>query len=516
MRTRNYLLLALMTVVGGCVWQEDPYELTAGRFRGTYRVFYSDEEHAKQELERLCAKIYERLGPDEAAENGRPRRGERFFRWRQNDDHLRVDLYVDDLSKSRFEKGTGFRLSLSAIDDIGNRIRNGYMDPKPGDRRYDVFHDPAVMGEWTGWHWGETKKDSFKRIREPQEFEWGLIEDQLAWARLHGTTRREALKRWDAWRAAHPEWDPYAFSTNRLVVLDCDSEADDLVAMMVFAKDEKRGKRFPGVCVATYGSKPVEATLRNMVLGVMYFEASTISVRGAAEPIAPSAEKTQHAEDIQESGCMGGVDYMDRAMLKLEKRFKVSERHFKRGTHSWEDLVYLIMKADDVTYITTGPLTTLARLLEREPKAAEHIKRLYAVDGHAEGNFRADGQAVRQIFASGLDITIFPEMLATAKACFSREDFSRLCGDGHMKVAADFIEQNLMSRAVFHDVLPALYTLHPEKFQTVDQLFSADQNGHVSENPEGRPVHVVTDMEQDLLLHSLSNGVRRCFDPADR
>ena len=64
--------------------------------------------------------------------------------------------------------------------------------------------------------------------------------------------------------------------------------------------------------------------------------------------------------------------------------------------------------------------------------------------------------------------------------------------------------------------LPALYALHPEKFQSVDKRLAADHKGHVFEAPEGRPVHVVTDMEQGLLFHSLSNAVRKCFEPKCR
>ena len=87
------------------------------------------------------------------------------------------------------------------------------------------------------------------------------------------------------------------------------------------------------------------------------------------------------------------------------------------------------------------------------------------------------------------------------------------------------VRQNLVSNvkasrtkdaAILHDVLPALYALHPEKFQSVDKRLAADHKGHVFEAPEGRPVHVVTDMEQGLLFHSLSNAVRKCFEPICR
>ncbi len=521
MRINLWFLLTLVSVVGGCIWHEDPYELTKGQFRGSYRVFYPDEQQAKQEQERLLKKLHAYWGPEERAKDGRSYLKANFYRWRQNDDHLRIDLYIEDLSKLRFENGTGFRLSLDSVDDVGSLIQRKFNNPKPGDRHYDVYHDPRVMGEWTGWHWGETKKDAFKRLKDAQELEWELVEDQLAWARLHGTTRREALKRWKSWRDAHQEWNPYAFTTNRLVVLDSDPGTDDFAAMLILAKEgARRAEHFPRACVATYGNASGDETLRNMVLGTWYLDLGfpSVVVRGAVKPSRDDALPTcpHHFH---------GYDGMGNVTEGLVKRFKLTDERLKRFTNTMDDLVFLIMQADEVTYIATGPLTTLATLLERDPEVAKRIKRLYAVDGSAEFNFRADGHALRQVFASGLDITLFPNDLANRRAQLSGVDIAALEAIGRSSVAVQCFRQNLVSNvkasrtkdaAILHDALPALYALHPEKFQSVDKRLAADHKGHVFEAPEGRPVHVVTDMEQGLLFHSLSNAVRKCFEPKCR
>ena len=477
-----FLLITLVSSFGGCISRDSPYELIEGQFRGTYRVIYPDKDLAVQEKNRLLEKLYAHLGPDDRAKDGKPLLKANFHRWRQNDDHLRIDLYIEDLSKMRFEKKTGFRLALDAVDDVGNRIQRLFNNPKPGDRHYDVYHDSRVMWEWTGWHWGETKKDTFRRLTKPQEFEWGLVEDQLAWARLHGTTRREAQKRWKSWRDAHPEWNPYAFSTNRLVVLDGDPGTDDFAAMLILAKDGKqRAEHFPKACVATYGNASGEETLRNMLLGVWYLDLGfpALVVRGASMPC--------HV-DLPPKFPFHGRDGMGNVTEGLLKRFNLTEERFKRYTNSMDDLLSLIMQADEVTYIATGPLTTLVRLIEREPNAAKRIKRLYVVDGDAEINFRADGHALRQVFASGLDITLFPNDLANRRARLSDKDISALEKIGKSSVAVNCFRQNLASNveasrtkdsAVLHDALPALYALHPEKFKTIDRLLSDDYKGHV-------------------------------------
>ena len=532
-------LIVLVVFLVGCVSRQDEaYELISGQIPGSYRVVFTNEQQAVKAMERLSKALHARLGPDERAQGVQLR--PRFLRWRQDDDHLRIDLYLDDLSKQRYEKGTGFRLSLAAIDDIGNRIGNGFMNPKPGEWRYDVFHDSRVMGAWTGWHWGVTKKDVAKRIKEPQESEWELIEDQLAWARVHGTTRREALKRWEAWHAAHPEWNPYAFTTNRLTILDGDPGTDDFAAMLVLAKEGNRCERFPGACVATYGNAPVETTLRNMTLGAWYLGASPILVRGAAEP--SSGGRWQVAD-----GRFHGSDAMGGVSQGLVRRFQLTEARFKRCTHTLDDLIYLIKNADDVTYIATGPLTTLAQLLAREPEVATRIKRLYVIGGdiaksdssvaspQGDGlNFLADGAAVQRVFASGLDITLFPSALARSRAQLAGKDIDALEALGKSSVAVKCFRQNLRSNvmasnttasnttalnaevpdaAILHDTLPVLYALYPDKFTIVDMRLAVNGLGHLFETPEGRLVHVATDMDPPLLFHSISNGVRKCFEP---
>ena len=521
MRIRFFVSLSLLFFIGGCIWNEDPYELTRGQFRGSYRVFYPDEQQARQEQDRLLKKLREHWGPDERAKDGESGLRANFYRWRQNDDHLRIDLYIEDLSKMRFEKGTGFKISLDVVDDIEGRIERRFNNPKPSDPHYDVYHDSRVMGEWTGWHWGETKKDAFMRLKDHREFEWGLVEDQLAWARIHGTTRREALKRWKAWREAHPEWNPYVFSTNKLVVLDCDPGTDDFAAMLILAKEgSRRAEHFPRACVATYGNASVEETLRNTVLGVWYLNLgfSPVVVCGASKPCHAGLQPVHRRH-------FHGGDGMGNVTEGLVKRFRLTEGRLKRVTNTMDDLVFLIMQADDVTYITTGPLTTLASILEREPKVAERIKRLYAVDGDEDVNFRADVHALRQIFASGLDISLFPNDLANRRARLSEREIAALEAVGKSSVAVQCFRQNLamnvgVSRtrdsAILHDTLPALFAIHPEKFQFVDRRLNDDGNGHLVEAPEGRVVHVATEMEQGLLFHSLSNAVRKCFEPTRR
>jgi len=130
-----------------------------------------------------------------------------------------------------------------------------------------------------------------------------------------------------------------------------------------------------------------------------------------------------------------GRDGMGNVTEGLVKRFNLTEERLKRYTDSMDDLLTLIMQADEVTYIATGPLTTLVQLIEREPNVEKRIKRLYVVDGDGEINFRADGHSLRQIFESGLDVTLFPNDLANRRARLSDKDIFALEKIGRSSVA---------------------------------------------------------------------------------
>ena len=523
------ILAGMLIFLVGCM-RDESSALISGKFPGSYRIVFTNEQQAVQLQERLSVALHAKHGPDEwEAKHGQQKCESRFWRWRQDDDHLRIDLYIDDLSKQRYEKGTGFRLCLDVVDDIAQRIRLGFMNPQPGERRSDVYHDSRVMGEWTGWHWGMTKKDVIRQIKDPQEFEWGLVEDQLAWARLHGMTRREALARWNVWRNAHPEWNPYAFATNRLTILDGDPGTGDFAAMLILAKHGKRAEHFPGVCVATYGNTRSATALRNMMLGAWYLEASPVLVLGEAKPYG-----------VMPYGFFRDGESMDDIREKLYRRFQLTEERFRRFTHSQDELLRLIMESDDVVYIATGPLTTLARLLERAPQCEKHIKRLFVVGGvlvetrnpdpdlallrKAERNFRVDGVAAQRIFASSIDITLFPLNFTYRKAQLTSKEIDALADIGRSSVAVSCFRQNIAvnvkeslskDAAILHDAMPALYALHPDKFQVIDRRLVVDQQGHLSEVSSGRIVHVVSDMEPELLYTAISNSVYRCFEPRE-
>ena len=266
-----------------------------------------------------------------------------------------------------------------------------------------------------------------------------------------------------------------------------------------------------------------------MVLGSWYLAASPVFVRGAAKP---------YGHGVGMPILFHGEDGMGGTTQALIRRFNLTEDRMRRFTHTQDELIRLVMEADDVTYIATGPLTTMAQILDREPLVASHIKRLYVVGGvlgepglpdsdlkllqKEERNFLADGEAVRRIFASPVDITLFPLNFTRRHAQITQAGIDALAALGRSSVAVSCFRQNLISNvklspsvdsAILHDALPALYALHPDRFQTVDRRLSVNHQGHLSDVSGGKVVHVVTDMDQNVFFPAISNAVNRCFEP---
>jgi inosine-uridine nucleoside N-ribohydrolase len=85
-----------------------------------------------------------------------------------------------------------------------------------------------------------------------------------------------------------------------------------------------------------------------------------------------------------------------------------------------ELMTKLLNERDDLTIVTLGPLTNVARLIKEQPAAAKRIKRLIVMGGsirlgyegktrpELEWNIKNDIPAAQQVFRAGLPLTLIP------------------------------------------------------------------------------------------------------------
>ena len=286
--------------------------------------------------------------------------------------------------------------------------------------------------------------------------------------------------------------------TKKIVVLDCDPGTDDASAMFALSCEGL----FPDVCIATYGNMPQPTVARNLLLLTAYLGESPAIYNGAT---TPSNGKLPSCGDFHGADGFGGN------AAELMRRYPLDEAR-RAQVKPFEEIAARILAVDEVTYIAVGPLATLANLLAREPRVKDHIKHAYIMGGglnsfnmphKTEYNFFGDPVAVKQVLSSGLDITLFPLDLTHKDALLTAEQIDTLAATGLYPEVINFFRCNMASNvktgqskqaAVLHDVLPCLYSIHPELFGVRDVRLTVDEWGHIEENPTGLPVKIATDL----------------------
>jgi len=169
---------------------------------------------------------------------------------------------------------------------------------------------------------------------------------------------------------------------------------------------------------ATAGNVDAEQATKNVHILVEHFDPPRWPRLGAALPVEYEVDGTR----MHGPGGLGGVD------------FPCAKLHHPHATDKLiGDLVRL--HPNDVTIIAMGPLTGLARALDRDPELPALVHRLICLGGawHEPGNasavaefhFYCDPAAARQVLRCGAPLTLIP-LDVTRKLVFSPTDLLEL------------------------------------------------------------------------------------------
>jgi len=182
----------------------------------------------------------------------------------------------------------------------------------------------------------------------------------------------------------------------------------------------------------------------------------------------------------------------------------------------------------EVTVVCLGPLTALARALDREPGLAGLIHRVVCVGGtwHEPGNagpvsefhFTCDPPAARQVLNAGMPMTLIP-LDVTRKLVFAPTDLLRLpelpARAGHfLKQVLPFgiaATANMYGVEGFHlkDVLGIIAVARPHALKTRPMSVDIELRGELTrgmsviDNRTGRTAKTNVDLAFDLDLHAV-------------
>lgn len=283
------------------------------------------------------------------------------------------------------------------------------------------------------------------------------------------------------------------------IIIDTDPGTDDAVALLAAAA---LGLPVDTV-ISTYGNVCHSKTHRNLVNLNGYLKLCENIIYGADAPLDGTGFT---AEEAHGADGVGGVVLPEFADNSSRGDFakELSDRILKLGT---------------VDYISLGPLTNLAVVLERFPECRQRIKSLTVMGGgfnvsniphNAEFNIGCDPTAAKYVLESGLDITLVP-LDVTHKICLSDSEIAYIT-DNADNPLAEIMRYNYKAAvakndggALIHDATAVIAYAYPEAFSGETAEVKIDKYGALSFGGEGN-IKVILGADRGFVVNKLKNS----------
>ena len=250
-------------------------------------------------------------------------------------------------------------------------------------------------------------------------------------------------------------------------VLDLDTGIDDAIALSIAAKD--KGINLLGV-TCTYGNVTVEESAYNTLslLSLLHREDVPVYI-GRNRSLLSSSPYTPHEAGRKIHGSCGSGD------IKLKESPRKPESISAKAF-----LTSLMKEREDITIVTTGPMTNMASVLIDEPSLSKWKGKIVFMGGaltvrgnvnhFAEANIYKDPESAKTVLESGLDITMIG-LDVTERTRLYRKDAEKWRGRqsrigltlGYM--LHYYLDNTLgMDETYVHDPSAVISVLHPEYF----------------------------------------------------
>ena len=190
------------------------------------------------------------------------------------------------------------------------------------------------------------------------------------------------------------------------VLIDCDVGVDDAFALILaFHSPELEVKAVTGV----NGNVPLDQVFENIqrVLSLIQPQEKPLIARGGDQPLKG---KTLYAHSVHGKDGLGGA--------KIDR--KEGEEWWRFDPAHAAELIPKLARyyPNELTLIATGPLTNVALALQKDLEGMRNLKEIVIMGGavrtkgnvtpHAEFNIFSDPLAAKEVFESGLPITLVP------------------------------------------------------------------------------------------------------------
>ena len=264
------------------------------------------------------------------------------------------------------------------------------------------------------------------------------------------------------------------------LVLDLDTGIDDAIALSIAAKDERIN--LLGV-TCTYGNVTVDESAYNTLALLSLLDRSDVPVyKGRDRALLSSSPYFPHEAGRKIHGPKGSGDIT----------LKESKRSIEK-INAIDSLSSLMMKRDDITIITTGPMTNLASVLSSYPTLSSWKGKVIFMGGaltvrgnvnhFAEANIFKDPEAAKIVVESGLDVTMIGldvterTRLYRTNAEKWKERGSEI-GETLGSMLDYYIDNTLgMDETYVHDPSAVIASLHPEYYSFLPLPLTVETEG---------------------------------------
>ena len=253
------------------------------------------------------------------------------------------------------------------------------------------------------------------------------------------------------------------------VILDLDTGIDDAIALAIAAKDKDINLL---AVTCTYGNVTVDESAYNTLSILDLLGRNDVQVyKGKDRSLSATLPYTPHEAGRKIHGKSGSGNTL----------LKGSTRSINT-TDAVTFLSSIMKERDDITIITTGPMTNLSSVLSSNPSLYSWKGKIVFMGGaltvrgnvnhFAEANIYKDPEAAKIVIESGLDITMIG-LDVTERVRLYRKDAEKWkkVGSESGRVLGsllDYYLDNTLStdETYVHDPSAVIYSLHPEYFKT--------------------------------------------------
>jgi purine nucleosidase/pyrimidine-specific ribonucleoside hydrolase len=265
------------------------------------------------------------------------------------------------------------------------------------------------------------------------------------------------------------------------VLIDTDPGVDDALAILIAL----RSPELEVIAITTVcGNVPVEQATMNLfrVLGLVKPPAGLLIGQGAAKPLRQPLQTATQVHGSDGLGELDGFRNQDGSPRYPKPKLP---RILPTAQEVWGEC--LRRYPGELTLITLGPLTNLARSLEADPAPLRQLRSVISMAGAiavpgnvtpaAEFNIYVDPHAAQRVFQSGLPITLVP-LDVTTKVALSRNEIQALAAGGSGPVPRFVVDatgqvlsytERVEGAPLFHlhDPLAVAAAIDPTLVQTV-------------------------------------------------